>query len=240
MRYADLTTNDPNVIKRYLQRRRFADAIALIGDRMPRDIVDFGAGNGELCRGLSERFPDSRIICYEPAEVWRLDALENLRGVANVTVVPSIDGIAPHSCDVVFCMEVFEHLPPVQTREALRQIKRLLADGGLGIIGVPIEIFAPALIKGVFRMIRRYGEFDATPGAVLCASLGIPPTERPLHQVGPGLSFHHFHMGFDHRRFRDVLGAELSIVRTAGSPARWLGTLLNSELYFVVRQSGTQ
>ena len=67
MCYADITRNDRNPIKRFFQRRRLSDALALAGmSASPRNIIDFGAGDGEFCRLLANRFPDARIFCYEP------------------------------------------------------------------------------------------------------------------------------------------------------------------------------
>jgi len=240
MLYSDFTTNDPNPVKRFLQRRRLADAVALIEDRAPKVILDFGAGNGDMCKALAARYPDSRIICYEPAEQWRIEAIGNLRGLRNVSVAATIDGIQAQSCDLVLCTEVFEHLPPATTQDAFGQIAHLLSNAGIGIIGVPLEIFLPALLKGVFRMTRRYGEFDATPAAVLRASLGFPPKDRPRHDGAFGLPYHGYHTGFDHRSFTVALAQHFTICSAAGSPVRWLGTWLNAEMYYVVRRKGAR
>ncbi len=49
MSYADITTKDPNPIKRFSQRRRFADTLSLFPDALhPTAVLDFGGGDGEL------------------------------------------------------------------------------------------------------------------------------------------------------------------------------------------------
>lgn len=63
--------------------------------------------------------------------------------------------------NLVFCLEVFEHLPSEETTDALRQIYDLLRPDGKLIIGVPVEVGVPALYKVIFRMSRKYGGFDA-------------------------------------------------------------------------------
>ena len=67
MSYAKKTFEDSNRIKRFFQNSRLEDAIRLAPGRDDPDlIIDFGAGNGELCKRLSVRFPNSGILCYEP------------------------------------------------------------------------------------------------------------------------------------------------------------------------------
>jgi SAM-dependent methyltransferase len=235
--YADLTRNDPSRFKSFLQRRRLRDAIRLGSEvANARRVVDYGAADGEFCKLLAAQFPDSRIWCFEPCAALRSEAVENLRAVDRVSVVDSVSSIASGSCDLLFCMEVLEHLPPEGVEQTIAQIRRLLQTGGIAVIGVPIEIHGSALLKGFFRMTRRYGAFDARPGNILRASAGFPPPSRPISELESGLPYHHEHLGFDHRPLRERLRREFTLVRTAGSPVRWLGALLNSELYFVVRK----
>jgi hypothetical protein len=85
---------------------------------------------------------------------------------------------------------VFEHLPQEETLTAITDIRRLLKPEGVVVIGVPHEIFIPALIKGIFRMSRRYGDFDAKAENILAATLGRPPRSRPTSEISPGLSYH--------------------------------------------------
>jgi SAM-dependent methyltransferase len=56
MSYSKITLYDPNPIKRWLQRRRFYDAIKVLGNAEPGDrqrVLDFGSGNGELIRQIA-------------------------------------------------------------------------------------------------------------------------------------------------------------------------------------------
>ena len=240
MTYRDITRNDKNPIKRLVQRRRLADALSLVGsDARPRTIIDFGAGDGELCKRLAARFRGARILCYEPVAWLRAEAAALVADTASVVIASRLDQLPAGEGDLVFCMEVFEHLPPRQTAEAIDAIDRVLADEGLAVIGVPLEVFAPALLKGLFRMARRYGEFDAVAGNVVLAVLGNPPGDRPVAEIAPGLPYHFHHLGFDHRRLRGQLEERFAILRTAGSPFRLLGTWLNSEVYYVLRKASS-
>lgn len=76
--------------------------------------------------------------------------------------------------DLISCLEVFNHLPDRQTAKTVRIVDRLLADGGVFVVGVPNELFFPTLVKGVFRTTRRYGSHDA----VSATSCGPPSGGR--------------------------------------------------------------
>ena len=74
MAYADITLRDPNPIKRWLQRRRFADAVRLLSsgnDRNDLRILDFGAGDGEVRVGNGRRHAKAAMsaLC-QPTVTW--------------------------------------------------------------------------------------------------------------------------------------------------------------------------
>ena len=197
-------------------------------------IVDFGAGNGELCKHLSGRFPKAKILCYEPHPELREQARQNLEGADNITFISDPADLPPASAELLFCLEVFEHLPERESGMTMDQIRQTLASGGTAIIGVPIEVGIPALYKGLFRMFRRFGEFDARPMNVLAALFGRAPADRPVVELMPGSYYHLHHLGFDYRRFRKQLNRGFQIVKTSASPFPIFGVTINSELHFVV------
>lgn len=219
MSYSDLTFKDKNPIKRWLQLRRLVVATRITKNMpQPQCILDFGAGNGELCKLLAVQFPQAKIICYEPTPYLMAEAKENLAGLEQVVFCTDVNEVAQHSVDIVFCLEVFEHLPVAETKAAMAQITRLLRDSGNAVIGVPIEIGLPALYKGIFRMSRRFGAFDASIKNVLLATLCSPPKERPVKEIAPGLPFHHDHLGFDYRQLRGSLNTCFKMQRVTSSP----------------------
>jgi hypothetical protein len=112
-----------------------------------------------------------------------------------------------------------------------------LQDSGIAIIGVPVEIYLPALYKGIFRMARRFGDFDATPANILQAAVGFPPKHRPVREITMGWSYYFHHLGFDYRRFRKLLESRgFVIVKQSASPVPVLGAWINPEIYFIVRK----
>lgn len=238
MSYAEITFRDRNPVKRWLQRHRLVFAIELCrrAVRAPAAICDFGAGNGELCKLLAECYHDARLVCYEPKHSLMLEARKNLKSVAGTGFFEDLRGIESGTMDVVFCLEVFEHLPPRETADALQAIHDLLKPGGLAVIGVPVEIGVPALYKGIFRMSRRYGAFDANVGNVVHSFLCHPPKDRPVSEISPGLEFHFHHTGFDFRRLGKSIRRKFRLERTSASPFPLFGAWLMPELYFVARK----
>lgn len=238
MAYSDITFNDKNPVKRWLQQRRLVVATSLAEPQSnPRCIVDFGAGNGELCKLIASKFSRAGIVCYEPAPSLMVEASENLTDLPQIQLCSDIATVADGSVDFLFCLEVFEHLPESETNDALDQINRLLSKEGKAIIGVPVEVGLPALYKGLFRMSRRFGKFDASIRNVLLASASLPPKSRPVSEIAPGFHFHHEHMGFDYRAFQARLNTNFTLMRVASSPFSMFGFWLNPEAYFVIRKA---
>ena len=111
-------------------------------------VYHFGAGNGELCKWLAGRFTESRIICYEPHPGLLQQAREKLAAFRSIEFAGSLSELPDQAADLVFCLEVFEHLPPTESEQAISSIIALLGEGGHAIIGVPVEVGFPALLKG--------------------------------------------------------------------------------------------
>jgi len=235
--YAQITHRDPNPIKRWIQQRRLRDAATILaahpaGSR-PR-VLDFGAGDGELIRRLSEVRPIEATV-YEPTREFLEQAQINLAAAERISFAQSLHEVESGVFDYVTCLEVFEHLPPEATAEALRQIRRLLKPTGVAVIGVPHELYLPALVKGCFRMVRRYGSFDARWRTVLAAAVGKPPAERPELTLAPGLSYYPQHTGFDYRALEQTLREQFRLEKRWFSPIAALGRWFNSEVYYQLR-----
>lgn len=238
MNYTDITIKDRNVVKRYLQRQRLRDALSVVDHldaNFAGSFLDYGGGSGELSKMLAQSFPMARVFCYEPAPEIFEEARENLTGMKNVALIGSFEELKNLHFDYVFSLEVFEHLPHRQTIQAIKRLNRLLDEGGVLVIGVPNELFLSAAVKGIFRMTRRYGAFDARPSNVLKAALGRPPQQRPVKRIANGLPYHFHHTGFDHRELRSLLSETFDLVRQFGSPFRVTGPL-NSEIYMVLKK----
>lgn len=229
--YAALTREDPNPLKRAVQGRRLADALRLAEDLAPGLVVDYGGGDGALSRSAAELWPGAQVVCFEPAPQLAAQARVLLADVVNARVVEEEAALLSGSADLVFCTEVFEHLPPAETARALDEIGRVLKPGGHAVIGVPVEIGPPAFAKGLFRALRRPGEFDARPAVVLQALVGHAPRPRPVAEISAGRAYYPHHAGFDHRPLVQAVATRFELERRTGSPFPGLPAWLNSEVY---------
>ncbi len=240
MSYTEGVFNDKNSIKRWLQRQRLLTAVAAAAREKAsvRLVLDFGSGSGELCKLLVHEYPNATIICYEPCSDLLAEAKHELRGVPRIEFYAAFSDLPAASVDVLFCLEVFEHIPATARGNALNQIDQLVKHGSEVIFGVPVEVGLPALYKGLFRMSRRFGAFDARPLNVLRAVVGFPPKDRPLGLLPPDVVVHHDHLGFDHRIFRQNIAERFSLIKASASPFEFLGTWCNPEAYFVVKKLG--
>lgn len=242
MAYSDITIHDHNPIKRWLQRRRFSDALKVLrgvkfGDRLR--ILDFGAGDGELVRQMTS-IASIEASIFEPNPSMIAEAREKLADLDSIVFTESLDSVESEVFDYVFCLEVFEHLPEKEIAEAITEIHRLLKLDGIAVIGVPHELFLPALLKGLFRMCRRYGDFDARPTNILAAFCGHPPLQRPIAEISPGVSYYFHHLGFDYRILERMLQERLQLTEKWFSPFPILGEVLNSEVYLLLRKVQTE
>lgn len=236
MSYAELTHEDPNRIKRWLQGKRIGKALTLVPPGAAR-VVDYGAGDAEVAARLARRRPGLEVVCFEPTPALRAEAAQRTAGLPGVRVVEAEAELPSGWAEVVLCLEVFEHLPEMETRAALAAIHRVLAPGGLLVIGVPVEVGPAALAKGLFRRSRRSNAFDAGLSRIGQAALGRPPGGRPTVEIASGRAYHPFHLGFDHRRLLRDLDGRFRVQRRTGSPfGPALGTL-NAELYITAIKS---
>jgi SAM-dependent methyltransferase len=237
MKYSDITINDPNPIKRFIQKRRFVDALSLFPTHInPNVILDFGGGNGQLSLQLLNKFSDKKIICYEPVPILMKEAEDNLKGKGGIRLIDSIKKITAASVDLVYCLEVLEHLPENETQKVISDIYSILKNNGVAIFGVPNELYFAALYKGIFRIMRRYGKFDACIKNVLKCIIGRPPEERPVGEIARGLAYHFYHLGYDYRCLPSLLAGRFKILDCIPSPIRILGCYINPEIYYIVQK----
>ena len=237
MNYADITLNDPNFIKRYLQRSRFNSALKLYPTiDLPIKVLDFGGGDGELCLRLNSIDGRSNYTCYEPSQNMYQQAQQKLSINDNISLVDSLASINNNTVDMIYSLEVFEHLPKKESEEALTKIYSLLKPGGTFVIGVPNELFLAALYKGLFRMSRRFGQYDAQIKNITKCVVGRPPKTRPIGEISPGKSYHFHHLGFDHRVLAKQLENKFGHCEQVCTPFPIFGTWASPEIYYVVQK----
>ena len=110
-----------------------------------------------------------------------------------------------------------------------------MSKQGILVISVPVEVYMPALFKGIFRMIRRYGAFDANIKNILKCLVGKPPKERPRGKIENELLYYYDHLGFDYRVFGAELAKHFKIISSYGGPFMHFPLWANFEKYFICR-----
>ena len=238
MSYADITFKDPNYIKRWLQYNRLSSAVRLstnyLNNKDKLSICDFGAGNGELCKLVTKKYINALITCYEPTPELYDEAKLNLLNY-KIDLINDINNLSNNTFDIIFCLEVFEHLPPIEINKVFNSFLSILKPNGVVIVGIPIEIGVPALYKGLFRIFRRYGSYDANIKNIINSVVGRPPKIRPLLDIAPGFPYYSAHMGFDYRNFINECELNFTILRTSASPFNLFGSLLMPELNIIMK-----
>jgi SAM-dependent methyltransferase len=110
-------------------------------------VIDFGAGAGTFALPLVRRGVD--VICVEPDDRLR----ENLMR-ANAPAVASLDEIEPCSADVIFCLNVLEHVE--DDRKALQALAEKLKFGGRLLLYVPAFPILHSAFDRRIGHLRRY------------------------------------------------------------------------------------
>lgn len=129
--------SDREVVESYLDPgfyERLINLLATYGvDYDQQRVADVGCGTGGLLKAVSTRFAPASVTGFEYAE----NALEIARSqVAGVEFCYfDIYEGSPRQFDVIFCIEVLEHLLHPDT--ALRNVVAMLADSGVVLATVP-------------------------------------------------------------------------------------------------------
>ena len=238
MSYADITINDKSRVKSWLHKKRYTQALHAVREfpfNFAGNILDFGGGSGEFCKYILNALPDSTPVLYEPTPSLRKEALSNLEKYKQIKIIANIKDSPYRVYDVIYCMEVFEHMVEEQYRVLFEQFLTVMGKNSLLIISIPVEVYLPALAKGIFRMFRRYGSFDANIKNVLKCFFGKPPVTRPRGEIENGLPYYYDHLGFDYRVFESELKKYFVVDGSYGGPVTFLPAYLNFEKYYMCR-----
>ena len=130
--------------------------------------------------------------------------------------------------DVIFCMEVCEHLSDSANSQLLQNIRTLLNTDGCAVFGVPIEIHFSGLLKNLYRTLK--GNRQGARLVYAIRSLFGLPIPRVFDEHG----WTHSHLGFSHQDLKmriQSYGFKVNEKRCLPWPI--LGASLNNEVYFI-------
>jgi SAM-dependent methyltransferase len=231
MKPAEWTTDNKSGLKRFSHAERFKKAVELVDLRDGDRVLDYGCSDGYFLELLNSGGAAPRLCGYDPLwSDYRINKnfTDATRGIQFTNDLNILDNGA---FDKIACLEVLEHLEEPSLHEALCNIERLLAEGGIAIISVPVEIGLVSFLKNCARIISGQAHDNTTPATLLRSFLKLPVARQ-----GDG-SYILSHVGFDfrvlERRFRET---GFDVVTRTFSPFPPLGRFLNSQAFYVIRK----
>ncbi len=235
-------------VVRWSHGSRFELATRLVHGRGGR-LLDYGCGDGTFVAMAHAAFDEVAGVDVDPSQVdecaRRLGQLRNVRFALTASLsAPAEIG----RWDVVTCMEVLEHCLEDERRRVLDDLARLVTPSGIVVISVPIEIGPSLLGKQFFRALagmRKLGDYQHReryrPGELLRAAIG-GRIDRPYYEgTGAQGAYRYYgHKGFDFRELEREIGARLRIDRRLFTPMALLGSVLNSQVWYVCGRRTTR
>ncbi len=161
---ADLPYGGTDTLEAMVEARRYNAHLArLVGAacRGARDVLDFGAGLGTFARIMRDR--GLAPVCLEPDP-----ALAAHLAAQGFRVVGGLDAIAAESLDVIYSLNVLEHIE--DDSATLRALAGRLRPGGRLMLYVPAF---PILYSPMDRRVGHFRRYRRAPLARLVASAGL-------------------------------------------------------------------
>ena len=233
----------PDPVVAWSHGSRFALAAQLARDACGRRLLDYGCGDGTFLGLTHGTFAEATGADVDERQLD--DCRRRFASLPAVQFVStrSLDGAAHHGAyDVITCMEVLEHCVDAERRAVVEHLARLCRRGGRIIISVPIEIGPSLAGKQLFRALaarRGHGDYQYretySAAEFARALLARPDLARAEYAVdGPeGPRRYCGHKGFDWRVLQKEVADRLRIERRYFTPMPVLGSLMNSQVWFV-------
>jgi len=228
--------------------RRFQTALQLAAPFTGRRLLDYGCGDGTFLTLARGRFADPVGADIEPLQVNDCERrLSNVTGAVFRTTAALQQPEWNGRFDVAMCMEVLEHCPDEERRDALGDLARLLASEGAIIVSVPLESGASLIAKQAVRAgaaamgLREYQHrerYTIRELARMVAAGADTRIARNLSSAGHGDGAYRFtgHKGFNWMQVQRELEDRFTIERRTFSPMPGLRSGLNSQVWFVCRR----
>jgi 2-polyprenyl-3-methyl-5-hydroxy-6-metoxy-1,4-benzoquinol methylase len=247
--YAQKQLLSRSALVRWSHGSRFNLARDLVAPVAGRRLLDYGCGDGTFLALVQDLFPDALGADIDGDQI--ADCAVRFASLPGITFLTT-DRLAGSShagrYEVVVCMEVLEHCPDDVQPRVLDQIRDVTAPGGMVVVSVPIEIGLPLVAKQSARALvalsgrREYGTRERYSLAelarlVMAGPDTVFPREEYAGAAGDGRTTRFTgHKGFNWRALERAIAARLTIERWLFSPLPMLGSLLNSQVWFVCRR----
>lgn len=123
------------------------EIMSVLGHAANPKVLDFGAGAGVYAGALRDSGAD--VDCLEPDPT-----LQSLIRSAGLRVVDEPSAVPDASCDLIYSLNVFEHIP--DDADAARTVRDKLKPGGLFLLYVPAFMILFSSMDTKVEHLRRY------------------------------------------------------------------------------------
>ena len=235
--YADLTTQNKSLLKRFSHNTRFSIALDLLNPNSEDNILDYGTGDGFILAMIRSANKDCKIVGYEPVP-YMFEELKKQNKISlnsgsykkSVELVNSLNGYTG-IFNKICCLEVLEHLTENNQKKEIKRMADMLTDDGELIISVPIEVGFSSLLKNIARILLRQTHGNASFKNIVYSMFGI-------HFHRGNESYISSHIGFYYHDLEKlILSSGLKICHKKFSPIPMLKGLINSQVFYVLEKS---
>jgi hypothetical protein len=246
--YAKTTYANSHWLIRYPHRKRFNKAAELLLSNEPRVLFDYGAGDGEWVARLLESPLASSVelaVAYDPTPRQHTKARKRLapwsdRAVVATNLDDALAALGGQQIDALACLEVLEHLSLRERQRFYRFSAEHLAEGGLCLIDVPVEIGPTLVVKQFGRRVLKGWPKGYTFTELMKPVLGMRIRDPRRFDPEGEEDWIGAHIGFDYRELRDEVSewmpVERSVTTPLGALPPWLG---NQEVMLLARGTGS-
>jgi SAM-dependent methyltransferase len=234
---------------RWSHGSRFNLARALVEPYAGKRLLDYGCGDGTFLALVQDLFPEALGVDADGDQI--ADCALRFASVPGISFLIAERLSAPAHrgrYDIAVCMEVLEHCPDDIQPIVLDQLREVVSPGGTLIVSVPIEIGLPLVAKQTARALiaigglkeystrERYSAAELSRMLFAGAATAFPRDEY-VGTAGGGRSTRYTgHKGFNWRALERTIASRFTIERRLFSPIPVLGSLLNSQVWFVCRK----
>ena len=234
---------------RWSHGSRFKLARALVEPFSGQRLLDYGCGDGTFLAMVADLFPRALGVDVDGNQI--ADCARRFANAPGITFLTTDRLDAPsyaRQYKVVVCMEVLEHCPDDIQLAVLHRINDVTAPGAMIVISVPVEIGPTLAAKQTARALIALGglkEYSTreryAPAELLrmvFASADTPFTrEEYVGTASNGRSSRFTgHKGFNWRKLQRAIEKTFTVERRLFSPMPVLGSLLNSQVWFICRK----
>lgn len=236
MDYQNLTVKNKNFIKRFSHIKRFKEASKLLNEyklKSKKSLLDFGSGNGFFLKFLLDEKFKLNLNAYEPikAQLNEMYRLYKTNKIKNVNIYKDLNKINA-KFDVITCFETLEHFNLKNQRKLLIEIMSLLKKDGVIILSIPIEVYISGFLKIAIRIIIKQKHDGTNIINIFKTLLGLKINRSKISNK----KYIESHMGFYYFDLVKIIKEmNLKIVEKKYSPFGFFGSILNSQMFFKIK-----